>query len=273
MSRGRSENTEATPFQAQLRTAPKVQSLANQLPNALPSFRCFKAMRHLHELQQSSAGAVVRRDASLDAHQHSSCYLPLPLGVVLVAHVEELEEFYCIALPHLRDDFICDENLGKILLENILLLLLDLLSHLEALPRVPGNLRPRRAVNLHAHVIQVYAVELHRRRRASNNDFVDESALGPDGVLTQVNHRLGYHDGHAVGFRGSFDGRGNAHVRRKIRAVDLEFTAHSAFNGPSFVKANADVDAAVRTQSELESGMFSVARNHRRVVHSADDTS
>ena len=104
-----------------------------QLPDPLPSFRSLEAVRRLssaatdigssirqaashmglHEFQQGRAGAIFSRHVALDVHplptllwhesvcfsrlsvgQHSPCHLPLPLGVVLVAHVEKLEELY-----------------------------------------------------------------------------------------------------------------------------------------------------------------------------------
>ena len=36
----------------------------------------------------------------LGVGQHSPCHLPLPLGVVLVAHVEKLEELYLYCIGH-----------------------------------------------------------------------------------------------------------------------------------------------------------------------------
>mmetsp|Transcript_33666 Transcript_33666/g.85069 ORF Transcript_33666/g.85069 Transcript_33666/m.85069 type:complete len:206 (-) Transcript_33666:2346-2963(-) len=120
------------------------QACRAKFPNTLPLPGRIELMR-FHMPQQRRARSVLGTQDCSRTGKHPSRHLPLTLRVVLVAHVEQLEELDCISPAHIPDRGVRIENSGHVQVFALHGRFFGLkeLSHLEAVSRVPDNVQRR----------------------------------------------------------------------------------------------------------------------------------
>mmetsp|Transcript_25174 Transcript_25174/g.72540 ORF Transcript_25174/g.72540 Transcript_25174/m.72540 type:complete len:812 (+) Transcript_25174:196-2631(+) len=231
------------------------------------------AVWKLHEPQQRHARAVNDPEHCAGPRQQALCHLPFALRIVLVPHVEHVDEFQGVPEPHGRDLRILIEEVHHVILlvPLVRFLRLEELSHAE--PLLGGPIYPHRWRGLdgQAHAIQVDRIQLHGSHRTGDGHPVDEATLGRDGLRAYADHGLGNNDVHTIDLSRALDAFGYAHIRRQVRSVDFELAAHSALDGPTEVQATAEVHPTVFAEALLQTRMPSICSKHRRSVYRTQD--
>mmetsp|Transcript_90529 Transcript_90529/g.210596 ORF Transcript_90529/g.210596 Transcript_90529/m.210596 type:complete len:292 (-) Transcript_90529:966-1841(-) len=214
--------------------------------DALPVVRCSE-IAPAHEAQQRLAGAIFEAPVALGAAEESLRDEPLTLQVVLVAHLEELQELLLVALAHLSQLGVLDKRLARLVARLALLFLLALeeLPHPVAVLGVPGLGELGLLHHREAAGVKVYAVKLQRHRRPRDHDAVHYPAELLGLVLAERNHLLGGEEPNAIGLGGVLHVLSDGYVGRDVGGIDLELAAHGTLDGPACVQAQVQLYSVV----------------------------
>mmetsp|Transcript_10831 Transcript_10831/g.31300 ORF Transcript_10831/g.31300 Transcript_10831/m.31300 type:complete len:210 (-) Transcript_10831:2566-3195(-) len=161
----------------------------SELPDAMPVLRRLvlaglrrPAMVGIHVTQQRQARAIDDAEHGAGARQEALRDLPLALGVVLVPHVEHMEELDGVPESHARDLRIVIKGVHHFCRPFAGLLRFEELSHAETLARSPIDLHGGQRLDGEAHVVQVDCVQLHGSDTAGDLHPVDQAALRRHGL-------------------------------------------------------------------------------------------